>query len=121
SACTPGRAAPFSSPPMRRIRYGLLPSAVACHRGKTAKNKGPTMSDIVLDTKPILERFRLNGRTALVTGAGGGIGRGYAHALGEAGASVAVVDIALTQAEEVAHELTAKGVDAIALKADVTK
>jgi len=79
------------------------------------------MSDIVLDTKPILERFRLNGRTALVTGAGGGIGRGYVHALGEAGASVAVVDIALPQAEEVAHELTAKGVDAIALKADVTK
>jgi len=53
------------------------------------------MSDVVLDAKPILDRFRLDGRTALVTGAGQGIGRGYAHALGEAGAAVVVVDIAL--------------------------
>ena len=78
------------------------------------------MSDILLDTKPILDRFRLDGRTALVTGGGQGIGRGYAHALGEAGASVAVVDIALPQAEAVAAELTAKGVEAMAIKADVT-
>ena len=78
------------------------------------------MSDALLDAKPILNRFRLDGRTALVTGAGGGIGRGYAHALGEAGAAVAVVDIALPQAEAVAGELVAKGVDAIAIKADVT-
>lgn len=78
------------------------------------------MSDAVLDAKPILDRFRLDGRTALVTGGGQGIGRGYAHALGEAGAAVAVVDIALPQAEEVAGELTAKGIDAIAIKADVT-
>jgi NAD(P)-dependent dehydrogenase (short-subunit alcohol dehydrogenase family) len=78
------------------------------------------MSDAVLDAKPILDRFRLDGRTALVTGGGQGIGRGYAHALGEAGAAVAVVDIALPLAEEVAGELTAKGIDAIAIKADVT-
>jgi NAD(P)-dependent dehydrogenase (short-subunit alcohol dehydrogenase family) len=55
-----------------------------------------------------------------VTGGGQGIGRGYAHALGEAGAAVAVVDVSLPQAEEVAGELTKKGVDAIAIKADVT-
>ena len=79
------------------------------------------MSDAVLDAKPILDRFRLDGRTALVTGAGQGIGRVYAHALGEAGAAVAVVDIALPLAEEVAGELTAKGIDTIAIKADVTK
>jgi NAD(P)-dependent dehydrogenase (short-subunit alcohol dehydrogenase family) len=79
------------------------------------------MSDAILDAKPILERFRLEGRTALVTGGGQGIGRGYAHALGEAGAKVAVVDVALPQAEEVAGELTKKGVDAIAIKTDVTK
>jgi len=78
------------------------------------------MSDAVLDAKPILDRFRLDGRTALVTGGGQGIGRGYAHALGEAGASVAVVDIDLKLAEEVAGELTAKKIDAIAIKADVT-
>ncbi|MFN8439670.1 MAG: glucose 1-dehydrogenase [Caldilineaceae bacterium] len=79
------------------------------------------MSDSVLTAKSILDRFRLHGRTALVTGAGSGIGRGYAHALGEAGAAVAVADIVVERAETVAHELTAKGVESIAIQVDVTK
>jgi len=79
------------------------------------------MSDPVLEVKPILDRFRLDGRVALVTGGGQGIGRAFAHGLGEAGASVAVVDMKLDIAEEVAHELTKKGVAAIAVRADVTK
>lgn len=69
----------------------------------------------------VLQRFKLNSKTALVTGAGQGIGRAFAHALGEAGAAVAVVDINEAKAKEVAAELSAKGVRSIALKADVTK
>ncbi|MGA2762547.1 MAG: glucose 1-dehydrogenase [Spirochaetia bacterium] len=68
----------------------------------------------------VLDRFRLSGRVALVTGAGQGIGRGYAHALGEAGAAVAVVDIAEDKAREVAQELSQKGIDSMALAVDVT-
>ena len=79
------------------------------------------MTDILLETKPILERFRLNGRVALVTGAGQGIGRAFAHALGEAGAAVAVVDKVDSAAETVVTELSAKGVGAMALTADVTQ
>jgi NAD(P)-dependent dehydrogenase (short-subunit alcohol dehydrogenase family) len=76
--------------------------------------------DPVRESKSILERFRLTGKVALVTGGGQGIGRGYAHALGEAGAAVAVVDISEEKGREVAAELSAKGIDALAVPADVT-
>lgn len=78
------------------------------------------MNDPVLEAKPILERFRLDGRTALVTGGAQGIGRAFAHALAEAGAAVAIVDLNLAKAKEVAAELRAKGVESMALVADVT-
>ena len=68
----------------------------------------------------ILDRFRLDGRTALVTGGGQGIGRSYCHALGEAGAKVAVVDIAEEFARAVVDELAEKRIQAIPVVADVT-
>ena len=76
--------------------------------------------DQVIQAAPILERFRLTGKVSLVTGAGQGIGRAFAHALGEAGASVAVADISAEAARTVAEELRAKGVDALEIRADVT-
>lgn len=79
------------------------------------------MADKVLEARSILERFRLDGRVALVTGAGQGIGRGFAHALGEAGAAVAVADIVTERAETVAGELAEKDIDALAITADVTE
>jgi NAD(P)-dependent dehydrogenase (short-subunit alcohol dehydrogenase family) len=76
--------------------------------------------DQLTQVSPILERFRLNGKVALVTGAGQGIGRAFAHALGEAGAAVAVVDISPDTIQAVVEELKKKGVDAIGIRADVT-
>ena len=68
----------------------------------------------------ILDRFKLDGKNALVTGAGRGIGRGLAFALAEAGANVAVVDILEDNAEKTAKEIAeATGRRTIAVACDI--
>lgn len=64
-------------------------------------------------------RLSLAGQVALVTGGGSGIGRGCAHALAEAGATVAVLDANPDTGRIVAGELAERGADALALCADV--
>ncbi|KAG1942837.1 3-oxoacyl-[acyl-carrier-protein] reductase [Pimephales promelas] len=71
--------------------------------------------------KQVLDRLRLDGKVAYVTGAGQGIGRAFAHALGEAGAKVAIIDMDKGKAENVAHELTLKGIVSMAVAADISK
>ena len=68
----------------------------------------------------ILDRFKLEGKAAVVTGAGKGLGQGMALALAEAGADVGVVEIDMPAAEESAAELRKLGRRALAIKADVT-
>jgi sorbose reductase len=68
----------------------------------------------------ILDRFRLDDKTALVTGAGQGIGRAFAHALAEVGASVAIVDINPETAKKVADEIRKLGQRSLELVGDVT-
>jgi NAD(P)-dependent dehydrogenase (short-subunit alcohol dehydrogenase family) len=68
----------------------------------------------------ILDKFKLDGKGALVTGAAQGIGEGYATALGEAGAKVAIVDINGQKAEATADKLCKAGITAIAIQCDVT-
>ena len=48
---------------------------------------------------------RLKGKVALVTGGGGGIGRGICHRLGKDGARVAVIDVDRRAAEKVSKEM----------------
>jgi NAD(P)-dependent dehydrogenase (short-subunit alcohol dehydrogenase family) len=56
----------------------------------------------------------LHGKVAVVTGAGRGLGRAYAVALGAAGAAVVVNDLDLETAEETAGAITAAGGSAVA-------
>uniref|UniRef100_A0A3Q3FYG7 D-arabinitol 2-dehydrogenase [ribulose-forming] n=1 Tax=Labrus bergylta TaxID=56723 RepID=A0A3Q3FYG7_9LABR len=71
--------------------------------------------------RSILDRMRLDGKVAYVTGAGQGIGRAFAHALGEAGAKVAIIDADKDKAEAVTKELFLKGINAISITADISK
>ncbi|XP_023851259.1 uncharacterized protein zgc:113054 [Salvelinus sp. IW2-2015] len=96
-----------------------VPMATAC-----AGTQSKVTDDEVfrgLNGMSILDRMRLDGRVAYVTGAGQGIGRAFAHALGEAGAKVAVLDLDQGKAEGVAEELTLKGINCIAITADISK
>src|ERR1700677_2603294 len=61
---------------------------------------------------------RLQGKVAVVTGAGGGIGRAYAHALAAEGAKIIVNDLG-EGANTVVREIKAKGGSAVANRDDV--
>ena len=68
----------------------------------------------------IQDRFRLDGRVAIVTGAGRGIGAATAVALAEAGADVLLSSRTVEQLEDVAAQVEAAGRRALVVPADLS-
>ncbi len=69
----------------------------------------------------ILDLFKLDGRVAIVTGAGRGIGRGIAHAMAEAGADVVCAARTRAEIDQTAAQCEERGARALAVSCDVTR
>jgi NAD(P)-dependent dehydrogenase (short-subunit alcohol dehydrogenase family) len=67
-----------------------------------------------------MELFELPGKTAIVTGASGGLGASFARALAKAGAGVVLAARRLEKLEALAGEIESSGGKAIAVEMDVT-
>ena len=70
--------------------------------------------------KNLYNLFSLSGKTAMITGAGGGIGRELALGLAGAGADVALCDIQVKEVESLKAEIEASGGSALAYNLDVS-
>lgn len=66
------------------------------------------------------QNFNLDGKVAIVTGGGRGIGKAIALGLAQAGADVAVASRTMEDLEKVAEEIRKSGRKSLALKADLT-
>lgn len=68
-----------------------------------------------------LEKYKLDGRVAVITGGGQGIGYACAQALGEAGATVILGEVDKARSEQAAQTLQALGIKAFGETVDVTR
>lgn len=67
----------------------------------------------------MMEAFRLTGKTAIVTGAGAGLGNSMAAGLAEAGARVALIDIR-PDIGEIAKRMCGDGRELVGIQANLT-
>jgi len=71
-------------------------------------------------TTPLLDRFRLDGKVAVITGAGSGLGAGFAVALAQAGADLVLAARRTDKLDAVAERVRAAGGRAVTVATDVT-
>ncbi|MFB4164329.1 SDR family oxidoreductase [Alteribacillus sp. JSM 102045] len=69
----------------------------------------------------VKDLFNLEGKTAIITGGGRGLGQQIAESLAEAGANIVVCSRKVEACEETAESLLKKDVQALALPCDVSK
>jgi NAD(P)-dependent dehydrogenase (short-subunit alcohol dehydrogenase family) len=76
--------------------------------------------DLLFQSGAEMNERKLEGKVAIVTGAGAGLGAECARSLALHGARVAVVDINLASAQSVASEIVLAGGNALAIQTDLT-
>ena len=69
----------------------------------------------------VLDRFRLDGKVAVITGASSGLGAAFATGLAEAGADIAICARRADRLEETKRAVEALGRRCVAVTADVAK
>lgn len=69
----------------------------------------------------ILDKFRLDGKVALITGGSRGIGKAIAMCFAEAGANIVIASRKLPELEQVAREIVAQGVRCLPVAAHAAK
>ena len=76
----------------------------------------------MLNKNSVLDKFRLDGKVGIVTGAAGGLGTAFSEALAEAGADLVIVtDKQVSKLKELAERISKEtGRDVLPLKVDVT-
>lgn len=65
--------------------------------------------------------FKLNGKVALVTGGGSGLGKQLVEALADAGCSIAICSRKIENCQAIANELQRTGINANAYKCDISE
>ena len=68
---------------------------------------------------PVLDRFRMDGRVVVITGASSGLGAGFARAMSSAGATVVLAARRKDRLESLAEELRSRGGTASTVACDV--
>ena len=73
-----------------------------------------------MTTESIFSKFDMTGKTAIITGAAGLLGRQFSIALAQAGANVVLADLAGDIATQNANELNDMGLGALAVEVEIT-
>src|SRR5688572_21284894 len=105
---------------MRRVGKRSVPTLSSHGPGRLGTAPSRLCPPYKAEERMYLEKHRLDGRVALVTGGGRGIGLACSHALAEAGAKVVIADVDQAVAREGKESLAGASFEAETVDLDVT-